>query len=175
MADDKAAREKAARDWDAEMAKIDKQIEATAHLDPRLTPPRSAGALPAPAAVERRSPDRLGTKAATAAPPVHGTRSGRALAVARVVLSVALGVGILFWPYADRCGFGLAAYLGAVGVVVLGGVWSAVWTWRHRTPKSHVLALGLVLWGLVLAAAQVLPRTGYARPDATHPALWSCQ
>jgi hypothetical protein len=169
MADDKAAREKAAsdkaaRDWDAEMAKIDRQIEATAHL------------VPPPPAVERRSPDRVA--AASAAPkvaPVHGTRSGRALAVARVVLSVALGVGILFWPYADRCGMGLAAYLAAVGVVVAGGIWSAIWTWRHRTPKSHVLALALVLWGLVLAAAQVLPRTGYARPDATHPALWSCE
>jgi hypothetical protein len=105
----------------------------------------------------------------------HGTPTGRALAVARVVLSVALGVGILFWPYADRCGLGLAAYLGAVGVVVAGGVWSAVWTWRHRTPKSHVLALALVLWGLVLAAMQVLPRTGYARPDAMHPASWTCE
>jgi hypothetical protein len=173
-AGDKAARDKAARDWDAEMAKIDRQIEATAHL----VPPRSAGVLPAPAAppVERRSPERVA--AASAAPtsaPVHGTRSGRALAGARVVLSVALGVGILFWPYADRCGMGLAAYLAAVGVVVAGGIWSAIWTWRHRTPKSHVLALALVLWGLVLAAAQVLPRTGYARPDATHPALWSCE
>jgi hypothetical protein len=166
MADDKSA-----RDWDAEMAKIDRQIEATANLPPA----RSAGALPAPAG-ERRSPSRLAGDTAAKAPaaPVHGTPTGRALAVARVVLSVALGVGILFWPYADRCGLGLAAYLGAVGVVVAGGVWSAVWTWRHRTPKSHVLALALVLWGLALAAAQVLPRTGYAKPDSMHPASWSC-
>jgi hypothetical protein len=158
MADDKTT-----RDWEAEMAKIDRQIEATAKA-----PPRSAGALPA-AAQERRALAAPGAPAA-----VHGTPTGRALAVARVVLSVALGVGILFWPYADRCGLGLAAYLGAVAVVVAGGVWSAVWTWRHRTPKSHVLALALVLWGLVLAAAQVLPRLGYAKPDAVHPASWSC-
>jgi hypothetical protein len=158
MADDKSA-----RDWDAEMAKIDRQIDATAKA-----PPRSAGALPAPVQ-ERRA-----MAAPTAPAPAHGTPTGRALAVARVVLSVALGVGIVFWPYADRCGLGLAAYLGAVGVVVAGGVWSAIWTWRHRTPKSHVLALALVLWGLVLAAAQVLPRLGYAKPDATHPASWSC-
>jgi hypothetical protein len=169
LADDKSA-----RDWDAEMAKIDRQIESTANLPPA----RSAGALPAPA-VERRGQTR-GSDAAAAggravAAPVHGTPTGRALAVARVVLSVALGVGILFWPYADRCGLGLAAYLAAVGVVVAGGVWSAVWTWRHRTPKSHVLALALVLWGLTLAAAQVLPRLGYAKPDSTHPASWSCE
>jgi hypothetical protein len=160
------ADEKSARDWDAEMAKIDRQIESTA----KLPPARSAGALPAPAG-ERRAASRTGDTAVTA---VHGTPTGRALAVARVVLSVALGVGILFWPYADRCGLGLAAYLGAVSVVVAGGVWSAVWTWRHRTPKSHVLALALVLWGLALAAAQVLPRTGYAKPDSMHPASWSC-
>jgi hypothetical protein len=171
MADDKAARDKASRDWDAEMAKIDRQIEATANVVPRGLPaPASAGALPA--GIERRSASRTGAPEAISA---HGSPSGRALAVARVVLSVALGVGVLFWPYADRCGLGLAAYLGAVGVVIAGGIWSAIWTWRHRTPKSHVLALALVLWGLGLAAAQVLPRLGYAKPDATHPALWSCE
>jgi hypothetical protein len=164
MADDKSA-----RDWDAEMAKIDRQIEATAKQ-----PARSAGALPAPAG-ERRAASRVGEAAGAPSAPVHGTTAGRALAVARVVLSVALGVGVLFWPYADRCGLGLEAYLGAVGVVVAGGVWSAVWTWRHRTPKSHVLALALVLWGLGLAAMQVLPRMGYAKPDAMHPAAWTCE
>lgn len=158
------------RDWDAELAKIDRQIAATP-----IAP--SAGALPAPTGgggggggtPERRSAERV------ASGGKHGTRAGRIAAIARVVLSVALGVGILFWPYSARCGLGLAAYLGAVGVVVAGGVWSAVWTWRHRTPKSHLLALLLVLWGLGLAAVEVLPRTGYARADAGHPAMWTCQ
>jgi hypothetical protein len=171
------ADDKAQRDWDAEMAKIDRAIQRSGDQPP----PRSAGALPAgPAAgsstfVERRAVPRSGDLAGPAVGPTHGTPTGRALAVARVVLSVALGVGILFWPYSYRCGLGLGMYLGAVGVVVAGGIWSAVWTWRHRTPKSHVLALALVLWGLGLAAVQVLPRIGYARPDAAHPALWTCQ
>ena len=40
----------------------------------------------------------------------------------------ALGVGMLFWPYDARCGLGSPAISPPVGVVVGGGVWSAVWT-----------------------------------------------
>ena len=47
--------------------------------------------------------------------------------------------GSLFWPYGSRCGAGLAGYLGAVAVVIAGGVWSAVWTWRHRAGRAHTL------------------------------------
>jgi hypothetical protein len=81
---------------------------------------------------------------------------------------------MLVWPYDARCGAGLAAYLGATGVVALGGVWTAVWTWRHRAARAHTLSLLIVLWGLVLAAVEVLPRTGYARPSADRPAAWAC-
>jgi hypothetical protein len=81
----------------------------------------------------------------------------------------------LFWPYSARCGAGLLAYLGAVAVVIAAGWWSAFWTWRHRAAKGHVLALLLILWGLVLAAVEVLPRVGYARPDTDHPPTWMCE
>ena len=94
---------------------------------------------------------------------------------ARLTLAVAIGVGIIFWPYANRCGWGLAGYLGAVGAVVVSGAWSAVWTFRHRAGRAHVLALLLVLWGLVLAALDVLPRIGYAKPTLEHPAAWACE
>ncbi|MBI3568411.1 MAG: hypothetical protein HY084_09470 [Gemmatimonadetes bacterium] len=92
----------------------------------------------------------------------------------RLTLSVALGVALAFWPYSARCGLGLAGFLGAVATLVVAGGWSAVWTWRHRAPKGHILSLLLVLWGLVLAGLDVLPRVGYAKPSAAHPALWSC-
>jgi putative flippase GtrA len=92
----------------------------------------------------------------------------------RLALASALGVGMLFWPYASRCGPGLAAYLGATAAVVVAGGWSARWTWRHRTARAHVLSLLLVLWGLVLAALEVLPRIGYAVPTEAHPATWAC-
>ena len=94
---------------------------------------------------------------------------------ARLLLSVALGVAIVFWPYGSRCGAGLAGYLGAVTAVVASGVWSAVWTFRHRAGRAHALSLLLILWGLILGAQEVLPRVGYAIATAQHPTAWYCQ
>jgi hypothetical protein len=150
----------AERDWEAEMRKIDEQM-ARAAKNPAPAP--AAGAAP----VARASAGSAGI----AAPPTE--TKGWAVYL-RLTLAVALGVGIIFWPYAARCGLGLAGYLGAVSAVVVSGVWSAVWTWRHRAARAHLLSLLLVLWGLVLAGIDVLPRTGYAVPTETHPAGWRC-
>jgi hypothetical protein len=68
----------------------------------------------------------------------------------------------------------MAGYLLAVAVVTIGGVWSSRWTWRHRTARAHVLSLLLIVWGIVLAAIEVLPRIGYAREDAARPLGWGC-
>src|SRR5579859_7204893 len=152
------------RDWEAEMAKIDRQIAATS--------PEKLAAM-----AETRGPQPVAPKAL---PP--GAKSGGAVvhqhkplaAWARLVLGLTLGVGMLFWPYPARCGPWLGLYLLGVTVLTAGGVWASVWTWRHRTPRAHVLALLLIVEGLVLAGLQILPRTGYARPDAGHPATWSC-
>jgi hypothetical protein len=142
--------------WDKELKKIDRQLEGLS--DEALLPAKAA---PSPAG-----------KAAV----IEKQQSTRTLgAFLRLSLSVALGAGVLFWPYAARCGPGLAAYLGAVAAVGVGGIWSAVWTWKHRTAKAHTLSILLVVWGLVLAAIEVLPRVGYAKPTLDHPAIWSCQ
>jgi len=144
-----------ARDWEKEMAKIDRQLESVA--DEALLPAKTAAS---PAARERA---------------IEAQKSTSTLGVfLRLGLAVLLGVAMLFWPYVNRCGIGLAAYLGATAVVAAAGVWSAVWTWRHRAGRGHVLALLLILWGVVLAASEVLPRTEYGRPDASHPAVWAC-
>jgi hypothetical protein len=37
-----------------------------------------------------------------------------------------------------------------------------------------VLSLLLVVWGLVLGAIELLPRTGYAKPDPDRPTGWTC-
>jgi hypothetical protein len=139
------------KDWDKELAKIDKQLESVS--DAQLFPEKK-GASPAQKA------DVAAERATTASWP----------AILRLTLSVALGVGILFWPYANRCGFGLAGYLAVVTAVAGSGVWSALWTWRHRTGRAHALSILLIVWGLVLGATEILPRTGYAKQALT----WSC-
>jgi hypothetical protein len=144
------------RDWTKELAKIDKQLESVS--DEALFPTKAA---PTPAA-------KAETKAVQARTSTLGV-------ILRLALAVLLGVAMLFWPYEARCGLGLAAYLGAVVVVGVAGTWSAVWSWRHRAGRAHTLSLLLVLWGLVLGAMEVLPRVGYATPDAAHPATWACR
>jgi hypothetical protein len=143
------------RDWDAEMKKIDRQLESVS--DEALFPAKAAQnpAQRAQAETQQRTTSTLGV-------------------FARLSLAVVLGVAIVFWPYSARCGHGMAAYLASVTTLVTAGVWTSVWTWRHRAAKAHTLSLMLVLWGLVLGAIDVLPRVGYAKPSALHPAIWSC-
>ncbi len=143
-------------DWDAGLKKIDKQLESMS--DSALIPAPAKSAPPA-------------AKAAVAAERAS-TRTWPAFL--RLALATALGIGILFWPYPSRCGVGLAGYLLAVGGVTVGGLWSSVWTWRHRTARAHMLSLLLVVWGIVLGAMEILPRAGYAKADATRPAGWVC-
>ena len=143
-------------DWDAELKKIDKQLESMS----------DSALIPAPA---KNAPPAARTEVATERAT---TRTWGAFL--RLALATALGVGILFWPYSTRCGFGLAGYLAAVGAVAAGGLWSSVWTWRHRTARAHVLSLLLVLWGLVLAAIEIMPHSGYAKADPRRPAGWTC-
>jgi hypothetical protein len=144
------------RDWEAEMAKIDRQIASTS--PEKLAAASDQKALPAP------------RKAGGGAGHQHKPLA----AWARLLLGLTLGVGMLFWPYPARCGPWLGLYLLGVAVLTAGGVWASIWTWRHRTPRAHLLALLLILEGLILAGLQVLPKTGYAKPDAGHPATWSC-
>jgi hypothetical protein len=141
--------------WEKELAKIDKQLESMA--DETLLP-TSAAATPEAKAQVRAQQSRTRTLGV----------------LTRLTLAVALGLGMLFWPYDARCGFGLAAYLASVGVLIGSGVWSAIWSWRHRSPRAHILSLLIALWGLTLGAVEILPRSGYARPDPGRPMTWLC-
>ncbi len=155
------------RDWDKELAKVDKQLASL-----------SDEALLGPSAVAGTGKGEAGGK-----PPkkgggavASGERPQKAWAMyARLGLSVVLGAAMVMWPYDFRCGLGLAAYLAAVAVVVTSGIWSAVWTWRHRASRAHTLSLLIVLWGLILGSIEILPRVGYAKPDIRHPADWACK
>jgi hypothetical protein len=163
------------RDWDAELKKIDAEM-AKAASRPAPAPARgpSAGAAAGASSAAGAGAGLGGGAMLTGIgqPAVPSTTTFGVYA--RLTLAVAIGVGIIFWPYANRCGWGLAGYLGAVGAVIVSGGWSAVWTFRHRAGRAHFLALLLVLWGLILAAMDVLPRIGYAKPTVEHPASWVC-
>jgi hypothetical protein len=155
----------AEKDWSKELAKVDKQLASLSDeelLGPAPTAPAAKAAAAAP------------PKGGAAAPATKATTTNFGV-YARLLLSVALGIGMVVWPYEARCGVGLAAYLAATVAVVGSGVWSAVWTWRHRASRTHSLSLLLILWGLVLGSLEVLPRIGYAKPDANHPATWACK
>ncbi|HEY7407763.1 MAG TPA: hypothetical protein VH638_05810 [Gemmatimonadaceae bacterium] len=144
------------RDWDRELAKIDKQLESVS--DEQLFPKTAAKTSPErQEIVEKQS------------------RTSTLGVMMRLLLSVALGIGMIFWPYEARCGLGLMAYLLAVAVLIGAGAWSAVWAWRHRAGKAHVLSLLIIVWGTILGAQEILPRTGYAKPTLDHPSVWQCE
>lgn len=143
-------------DWDKEMKKIDRQLESIS--DEALLP--SSGA---------KSPAEKESIVATQG-------KTRTLGVfARLLLAVVLGVAMIFWPYSVRCGAGLFGYLTAIGILITAGVWTAVWTWRHRTARGHIVSLVVLSWGLLLGATELLPRLGYAKPTPEHPAIWMCE
>jgi len=136
------------RDWDKELAEVDRLIAA------------GAGAPPTPA------PTRSGAPA-----PDPGSPGRPALATwLRLALGVGLGVAMTQWPYVHGCGVALFGYLAAAGTVCVAGAWTMVSSWRSRSARAHVLSLGLVFWGVALVAREVLPRIGYARQAAT----WWC-
>ena len=88
----------------------------------------------------------------------------------RVALGMLLGLAVLEWPYGRACGLPLAGYLGVVAFIVMTALWAGVHTWRTHIAAGHVLSFALLAWGVVLAAGEVLPRTGYARAEAA----WVC-
>ena len=142
-------------DWKSELRKIEREYDGL--------PPE-----PSPAEIRAR-------EAATRRARAHGEQRMVVLGAGARLLLVALLCGALWWwPYATNCGFGLAFFLGALCMVVVGGLWAAVFSWRHRLPESHTIALLFVLTGLVLVAAQVLPRFGYVTVAGMPAAHWHC-
>ncbi len=138
------------RDWDKELAKIDRVLAKQSSTTPPLAPGRPGGA-----------------PATTPAP----TR-GRSVALTWfwVVLGVALAVALPIWPYEKACGLRLFFFIGAIGITGIVGVLAALASWAHRRGFAHVLSLIIVGWASVLAAREVLPRIGYAKQNAT----WMC-
>jgi hypothetical protein len=141
--------------WDTELRKIEREFDG---LPPEPTPAE----LRARRAAEQRAEKQ------------RKERTVRLGVQARLLLVMALAGAIVLWPYRRACGPGLFVFMGAEVMIVAGGLWLMVCTWRARMAKTHGVALLLLLWGLMLIGHQVLPRIGYAKTDAASPALWWC-
>lgn len=161
------------RNWDAELAKIDKQLSSVS--DEQLLAEQRKAAAPVAAggkALPAGSASPVAAKATSAARPAVGTWAGWL----KVTIAVAAAVGLMFWPWPPglRCGTPLMGYTLATAGVTLLGIWSALGTWRHRLGLAHAASLLVVVWGVVLGAREVLPRVGYAIPTLERGAGWTC-
>jgi hypothetical protein len=149
------------RDWDKEMAEVDRLLKRLPNADPTL------GRGSSTPTVRRPVVGGGGGSARDA-----GTPSGGRLGTwARVVLGLLIGVGVApgVWPYTHGCGLHLIFYLIGVTAVIGAGVWSSFSSWKRRLGFAHVLSQLLIVWGVLLLAGEVLPRVG-AKPQG----VWLC-
>ncbi len=150
------------RDWEKELADIDKLIESS----------------PAPAPVPARAgksgsqaPAQDARREARVAPAGGSGKRERLASVVWFTLAMLLGIGLTFlWPYERRCGTGLYGYLGSIGAFALAAMWSTIWSWRTRVALVHFLSIALLGWSAFLGAREILPRIGYAKAAA----IWEC-
>jgi hypothetical protein len=144
------------RNWDKELADIDRVIEKQGGAAPAE---RGSPALPAP---QPRAPTA----------PLEG--EARKGSVTRTwfwtVLALLLAVALPIWPYGKECGLQSFFYLGAVTLTLLAGLAGAVAAWGTRSGLAHILSLVVVLWSGAMGAREVLPRIGYAAQAKT----WLC-
>ena len=143
----------AERDWDKELADIDKVIA------------RSPASPAGPPALPAGQP-----KGSRGAVTPSGGKRAALWTWTQVLLGGLLAVGMTQWPYAHGCGLKLFLYIGAAGLVVVAGLWGALSSWRRRMGLAHSLSLLVLLSGMVLVAREVLPRVGYAKQAST----WMC-
>jgi hypothetical protein len=160
------------RNWEAELAKIDQQLASVSdeQLLATRAPPAAPGKGAAPPA--RAFPAAKAAAAPSVAAP--GTVTRPWVSWAKVLVAIAAAAGLMFWPWPGQCGVLLLGFTAATGGVAFLGLWSAIGTWRHRLGVAHVASLLVVVWGLVLGAREVLPRTGYAVPTPDRAASWRC-
>jgi hypothetical protein len=147
------------KDWDKEMREVDRLLAKLPAADPNLvggTTPTLKKPVPA---------------TTTRMPSAEPTGSEWLGTWARVALGVLIGAGMTQWPYAHECGLNLLFYGVGVGAALAAGIWSGLASWKHRLGLAHLVSQLLVIWALVLAAGQVLPRVGYARAQG----VWLCR
>jgi hypothetical protein len=147
------------RDWDKELADIDKIIAK----QPLLVPAAPAGSPPPAPGPSRRAPEP------SSRPDVPRHRLVLTTWL-RVLLALVVAAAMTQWPYASGCGLQLVFYLGAAAGVILAGLWGTVISWKRRMPGAHIVSLLVTLWGAYLAGRVVLDRTSYPKVQRT----WAC-
>ena len=143
----------APRDWDKELAEIDKVIASDKGGLPGNVPALAPGkgapraAISAPATVSSQSLTR------------HRDKLGVWF---RTLLGIAGAAALPFWPYGKSCGTMLYLYLLAALAIAVTGIWAMRGAWTHRRGVAHIGGLLVLLAGLSFAAIEILQRTGYA-------------
>lgn len=147
------------RDWDKEMAEVDRLLKKLPNADPTLGRADPTARQPSLSTVTPRG---------GVAPPSGG---GRLATWAKVALGVLVGIGVApgVWPYTHGCGLHLIFYLAGVTTVIAAGLWSSIASWKRRLGAAHVISQVLIIWGILLLTGEVLPRVG-----ARATAVWIC-
>jgi len=150
------------RDWDKEMAEVDRLLKKLPNADPTL----GRGGEPTV-----RRPAVAGGLVAVPASALRSSGGGWLATWVKVVLGVLVAVGVTpgVWPYSHGCGLRLIFYLVGVATVVATGLWASVASWRRRMGLAHVVSQILIVWGVLLMTREVLPRVG-----SNAAALWLC-
>jgi hypothetical protein len=154
------------RDWDKEMAEVDRLLKRLPNADPTLG--RGGGG----AEPTLRRPAVAGAGAGAASAVAGRASGGQWLGTwVRVVLGVLVGIGVApgVWPYTHGCGLRLIFYLTGVATVIAAGLWSSISSWKRRLGVAHVIAQVMIVWGVLLLTREVLPRVG-AKPTV----VWLC-
>jgi hypothetical protein len=142
-------------DWNTELRTIEREFDG---LPPEPSPAELKAQLQAERTARARSEERLAVVGANA----------------RVLLVAGLLAALYWWPYPNDCGVGLTAFLGAECMIVVGGLWSAVASWRSRLGATHGVAVTLLVTGMALVAAQMLSRLGYVNIVGLHATHFRC-
>lgn len=133
------------RDWDKELADIDRAI---AKQPTPASPPTGPGGRPLAPTMRRFV----------------------ALTWFWTGLAIVLGLGLAIWPYDKLCGIRLIFFLFAAALALLMGFLGALAAWSHRRALAHMVSLIVIAWAGVVIAREVLPRVGYAKHELT----WTC-
>ena len=131
------------RDWDKELAHIDRAIA------------KSAPSASSPVTVPTSPPPR---------------RRFVALTWLWTLVATILAVALVLWPYDKACGIRLIFFLGAAVLAIMLGVLGAFNSWTHRQGLAMLVSLLVIAWAGIIAAREILPRTGYAKQALE----WTC-